>query len=546
MYQRHLLASLFLLLLIMTGTKSVLGQTIALTVTSLNPHIGQQFEARIIDKSTMKEVDRASLEMLVDADFVMNLEGVIGNSYFVDFYADLNKNGVYDAPPMDHAWRIEIDNVVAGVNTVDFAHNTDFVDILWKQLLTLQFTGMNPHVGQQLEIRVRDVNQTGREVGRFTIPSITLPDFSIELPYLEIGRTYILDFYADLNKNGIYDAPPMDHAWRELIKEIEGDTTVTFGHNTNFTDIGESNMLIVDFTGLNPHLGQQLELRVVESATGKEVERIKQMISMANFSIEIPGIKSGTEYNVDFYADLNKNGMYDAPPVDHAWRETFTAGDSNQVISFSHNTNFEDIDWVYQMTLAAVNMDPHLGQLFELKVINTSSSDEVGSFSMPSVMVPFFFVRVPGLRIAENYNVDFYADFNQNGSYDAPPLDHAWRVNFEDDDGDEIVDFSHNTDFTDIMFPTSVRDIQTLKGMNAFPNPFSESISFNIDLNSSTELSFSLYSSSGILIRVLWEGNLPQGENTLTIGDLADIASGIYFVEIRSADGGISHMTLMK
>lgn len=71
------------------------------------------------------------------------------------------------------------------------------------------------------------------------------------------------------------------------------------------------------------------------------------------------------------------------------------------------------------MTLAAKNMTPHVGQKFELRVVNTTGNSEVGRFSMPSIQVPFFFVRLPGLRVGSNYNADFYADFNNNGSYDA-------------------------------------------------------------------------------------------------------------------------------
>ncbi|HFA49154.1 MAG TPA: T9SS type A sorting domain-containing protein, partial [Bacteroidetes bacterium] len=522
-------------------------QMLTMDFTGMTPHVGQKLEIRVREKNrTGKEVGRFSMASIMLPDFSVDLPYLeLGKSYMVDFYADFNGNGVYDAPPTDHAWR-EMVNDVAGDESLSFGHNTNFTDVKWKHLLTFDFTGMTPHVGQQLEIRVRDVNQVGREVGRFTMPAIMLADFTVELPYLDLGRTYFVDFFADFNGNGTYDAPPADHAWRETVAEAAGDESLAFGHNTNFTDIGSSHMLTVDFTGMNPHLGQLLELRVTEAASGKEVERYRGMIGVTEFKVELPGIQNGVEYNVDFYADFNGNGLYDAPPMDHAWRETFTAGSGNETIAFAHNTNFTDVEWVYEMTLAATGMNPHLGQLFELRVVDTGTNAEVGKFSMPSVMVPFFFVRVPGLLVGENYNVDFYADFNGNGTYDAPPTDHAWRVNLDDDEGDELVEFGHNTDFVDIMFTTDVKDIAGLQNLQVFPNPFSGAINMNLDMEAATDLSISLYNSVGQQVKTLWQGAVSAGTNTLSFEDLGALDKGVYFLKMQSGDGGTVTTVMIK
>jgi hypothetical protein len=50
-----------------------------------------------------------------------------------------------------------------------------------------------------------------------------------------------------------------------------------------------------------------------------------------------------------------------------------------------------------------------------------------------------------------SYNVDFWADKDNNGSYDKPPQDHAWRIELMNLEKDTIVDFTHNTDFVDIF-----------------------------------------------------------------------------------------------
>jgi len=40
-----------------------------------------------------------------------------------------------------------------------------------------------------------------------------------------------------MDENGRYDPPPTDHAWRLEISEVTEGTSLTFTHNTNFTDI---------------------------------------------------------------------------------------------------------------------------------------------------------------------------------------------------------------------------------------------------------------------------------------------------------------------
>ncbi|MBN2009747.1 hypothetical protein JW960_10430 [candidate division KSB1 bacterium] len=102
--------------------------------------------------------------------------------------------------------------------------------------LTLYFEGFTPHVGQPLFIRVIE-KARAVEVGRQYYPVITDPAFDIDLYVLIAGNSYQIDYYADLNLNGEYDAPPTDRAWRTEVGPVSGDTEMTLTHNTNFTDI---------------------------------------------------------------------------------------------------------------------------------------------------------------------------------------------------------------------------------------------------------------------------------------------------------------------
>jgi len=100
------------------------------------------------------------------------------------------------------------------------------------------------------------------------------------------------------------------------------------------------------FEGMSPHIGQMMELRVVEMASGSEVVRLSvPAIPMAGFEIELDDLMEGMSYRIDFYADLNENGSYDAPPIDHAWRLEVLEMSASEAISFNHNTDFTDIAW---------------------------------------------------------------------------------------------------------------------------------------------------------------------------------------------------------
>ena len=318
--------------------------TATISFSNMSPHLGQRLELRVIDKSTMMEVDRKIVES-VTVNFNQPIDNlVVGQSYFIDFYADFNSNGKYDAPPGDHAWRISLDNV-QGNDVVNFSHNTNFTDIKWKYLLTINFISMNPHVGQLMELRVEN-NTTSKEIFRTRIETIPSANFSLNVPGIEIGNEYKIQFYADLNNNKKYDDPPADHTWEINVNDVQGDKSVDFTHNTSFTNLNWKYLATINMLNMTPHVGQLLELRIVDKNSSEEIGRIKlDSILVTNFSVSVPQIEDGHNYNIDFYADFNKNGSYDAPPTDHAWRLEINNSSGNFTTDFTHNTIFTDIQW---------------------------------------------------------------------------------------------------------------------------------------------------------------------------------------------------------
>ena len=79
--------------------------------------------------------------------------------------------------------------------------------------LTVSFEGFDEHVGQKFE--VRSVLPSG-PIGVAQVPAIPAAEFSVTLN-LVCFKTHDLEFYADVNGNGVYDPPPTDHAWRTAV-----------------------------------------------------------------------------------------------------------------------------------------------------------------------------------------------------------------------------------------------------------------------------------------------------------------------------------------
>ncbi len=219
---------------------------------------------------------------------------------------------------------------------------------------SLTLRGMDPHVGRLLVLTVAGGTsgknaRTGGVEARFVLDPLPAAEYGLFVPDGVPEGTFDLDFYADLNGSGSYDAPPIDHAWR-IALPASGNVAEEFTHNTTFTDIGatppvEGGDFTLDLSGLDPHVGQLFELRVIETESGATVGQYRLgAVPAAAMTITIPGIiADGMEYSVDFYADLNGSGGYDAPPVDHAWRLAGAGTSSGLVLSFSHSTAFTDI-----------------------------------------------------------------------------------------------------------------------------------------------------------------------------------------------------------
>lgn len=217
--------------------------------------------------------------------------------------------------------------------------------------------------------------------------------------------------------------------------------------------------LTVRLRNMTPHVGQLVELRVLSSDDQLQARAVLDPLAAVDVDVVIPKAVPTGGGRLDFYADLNKNGKYDAPPADHAWRLVIAAGTDAVTIDFSHNTSFTDISVPVvkepgdKFLMKLTGMIPHVGQLFEVRVIEKATGRTVGGYRLGQVSQPAFDVTIPGIiKSGTEYQIDFFADLNKNGKYDAPPADHAWRLTGTGGANGLTVEFTHNTSFTDTGF----------------------------------------------------------------------------------------------
>jgi len=110
---------------------------------------------------------------------------------------------------------------------------------------TMNFTGFTPHIGDTFYLRVTDTTTaTKTVVGTATPTVLTSANFTVTLAkIIQDGHTYQIDFWADVDGNGTLDHTPngtpagVDHSWRKTGIGTATGLSVSFVHDTNWTDI---------------------------------------------------------------------------------------------------------------------------------------------------------------------------------------------------------------------------------------------------------------------------------------------------------------------
>ncbi len=186
-------------------------------------------------------------------------------------------------------------------------------------------------------------------------------------------------------------------------------------------------------------------------------------------------------------------------------------------------------DGKYILTINFTGMTPHVGQNLQLAVIEKSSGIEIQRVS--ATAAADFLLSVYGIATGKSYNVDFFADHNKNGVYNAPPADHAWRIELNNVMGDTTLNFQHNTSFTDIKWITTSISELSRSSFNMYPNPATNKVTIETSGLPAFDLNVSIYDISGKLMSVT-----SKSFNDKTEVDIQRLTNGIYFIELGTND----------
>lgn len=197
----------------------------------------------------------------------------------------------------------------------------------------------------------------------------------------------------------------------------------------------------LDLTDMNAHLDDltQVDLVRIEGVGATRTRRavaraVYDPLGAANLQIALPCTVIAGNHEVDLYADLNRNGMYDPCPRapegcgDHQWRLMLQA---DGTVSYQHDVDFVDLAegapepigalpvraaFTHMEAFAGRTMEIHLRRVHEGGVMET-----VFVYRLAAIRDDAFTRREDAIvELRQRYQVAIWIDANGNGRYDAP------------------------------------------------------------------------------------------------------------------------------
>lgn len=186
-----------------------------------------------------------------------------------------------------------------------------------------------------------------------------------------------------------------------------------------------------------------------------------------------------------------------------------------------------------KLTIQFTGMTPHIGQELTVYLRETNTGEYKDTNKVNEIESASFNVVLNDLQIGKSYMIDFYADLNGNNSYDVPPVDHAWRININNVQGDVVLDFAHNTNFTDIFaVATNLDFVELSENLLVYPNPANRYINVSLSSFSNDAIFLNVYSSTGLLLS---KSLIQSGQNNIML-DISWYSQGVYFLELISGN----------
>ena len=183
-----------------------------------------------------------------------------------------------------------------------------------------------------------------------------------------------------------------------------------------------------------------------------------------------------------------------------------------------------DDDHKHVLTIQFSGMNLHNNQKLYLVVYEKDSGKEVERKTEDISEV--FAVTISGIEKDHSYNIDFFADHNGNNIYDAPPADHAWRLELNNVAGDTTLNFSHNPNFTDIQMTTGITNIESI-AYNMYPNPAADKVTLELEPGIEN-VSVSVFDLTGKMHQLIQHKTDPGVEI-----DVTPLKQSIYFIQLN-------------
>jgi hypothetical protein len=101
-------------------------------------------------------------------------------------------------------------------------------------------------------------------------------------------------------------------------------------------------------------------------------------------------------------------------------------------------------------------MDQYPGKMLSARVVDVSIGREVERITFAAITEESLELFFTPLLEGNSYHIDLYIDFNENGRYDSPPLDRAWRIVVEELSGEASPLFTPTDNYTDIDWPPTI------------------------------------------------------------------------------------------
>lgn len=103
-------------------------------------------------------------------------------------------------------------------------------------------------------------------------------------------------------------------------------------------------------------------------------------------------------------------------------------------------------DGDYTLTMIATEFGPHNGQTVHVAVTEAGSMEVIARDEITVANDAFSFAWPLIMKAGHSYEIHYYADSNDNGQCDMPPIDHGWlvEVHLRDVSGDVTINVTHD------------------------------------------------------------------------------------------------------